>query len=67
MKNLNIVIAALGGIAVGATLGLLFAPEKGTDTRAKIQKYLASKGIKLSKCQLDEVVDEIQAAIDDEE
>jgi gas vesicle protein len=32
----KIVIAAAAGIVVGAIIGLLFAPEKGSDTRKKM-------------------------------
>lgn len=32
----NVLIGILAGTAIGATLGILFAPDKGTKTRKKI-------------------------------
>lgn len=43
MKKSDVVVGILGGLAVGAILGVLFAPDKGSNTRRKI----AEKGTDL--------------------
>lgn len=66
MKGLNVLAAFLGGAAIGATLGILFAPEKGEDTRAKIAEILRKKGIQLSRNEMENLVDEIAAEMKSE-
>jgi len=38
MKRGNVLLGILGGVAVGALLGILLAPDKGERTRRKIVK-----------------------------
>lgn len=59
MKSINYLLAFIGGAAVGAAAGLLLAPEKGSDTRAKIMEALHKRGIRLNKKEMESLVDEI--------
>ena len=63
MKSLNFLVAFLGGAIVGATVGILFAPEKGEDTRNKIADILRKKGIRLNRNDMEDLVDEIAAEV----
>ena len=53
MKSGKVLLGLLAGVAIGATLGILFAPDKGSSTRKKISK----KG--------DEYADELEKKFND--
>ena len=59
MKGLSILAAFLGGAAVGAAGGILFAPEKGEDMRSRIAEAIRKRGIKLNGKELESLVDDI--------
>ena len=64
MKNLGYLSAFRGGALAGAVVGLLLAPEKGSDTRGKItgavDEFLKKHNIKLSKKDVSDLVDELE-------
>ena len=65
MKNVDskLLLGLVVGAAVGAAPGVLFAPEKGEDTRKRICQLLREKGIKLNHHEMDELVDQITSEL----
>ena len=66
MKALGYISAFLGGAVAGAALGILLAPEAGEDTRNKlsdaVKKFCDKHDIKLTRKQVDELLDDVQDA-----
>ena len=70
MNSLVYLSVFLGGAIAGAALGILFATEKGQDTRVKItdavEGFLKKHNIKLSRKEVVDLVDDIQDVTDEE-
>jgi gas vesicle protein len=68
MKGIGYVGAFIGGALVGAAVGLLTAPEKGKDTRAKLANsvngFLKKHNIKMNRKDVDDLVDDLEIAND---
>ena len=63
MSNGKFLAGILLGAAAGAVLGVLFAPDKGTDTRKKISKKTSKLGDDL-KSKFDVLSDTIKEKFD---
>ena len=70
MKGLGYIGAFLGGAVAGAVIGLLVAPESGKDTRTKVtdtvNDFLKKHNIRLSRKDVEDLVDDIQEVTPDE-
>ena len=58
MNTGKLFLGALAGVAVGAVLGILFAPDKGSETREKISKK-SEDFTESVKGKFDEILDSI--------
>lgn len=53
--NSKVLLGLLAGLAAGAALGLLFAPEKGSETRDKLSQSLKDLGDSIKDRAADEI------------
>lgn len=53
--NSKVLVGLLAGLAAGAALGLLFAPDKGTETRDKLSQSLKDLGDTIKDRAADEI------------
>lgn len=64
--KLNYLGAFIGGAIVGAAAGILLAPQKGKDTRAKIADtvngFLNKHNIKMNRRDVGDLVDDLEDA-----
>lgn len=65
MSKSTFLYAFLGGALIGAAAAVLFAPQKGSELRRKIKETLQKKGILCSESEIDALVAQLTADIDD--
>jgi len=69
MRTVGYIGAFLGGAIAGAVVGVLIAPQEGKRTRNKISdavdEFCKKHDIKLSKKDVDDLVDDIKEAATD--
>jgi len=53
--NTKVVVALLAGLAAGAALGILFAPDKGDETRDKLSESLKNLGDSIKETAATEI------------
>ncbi|MCD8305093.1 MAG: YtxH domain-containing protein [Prevotella sp.] len=71
MRTLGLICAFLSGAIAGAALGVLVAPEKGSETQKRladtVNDFCKKHNIKVTKKDVDSLVEDIQEAAAEEE
>ncbi|MDF3077770.1 MAG: hypothetical protein K0S09_1659 [Sphingobacteriaceae bacterium] len=62
--NSKVAVALLAGLAAGAALGILFAPERGTETRDRLNDALKNLGDSIKDMAAEEI-DKLSSFKDD--
>ena len=68
MKDKNLIIGLLGGVAVGAALGVLFAPAKGRETIKKISNkgHDLKDSLKDTACRISDKISQTVSTLKNE-
>jgi gas vesicle protein len=64
MRSGKVILGVLAGVAIGAALGVLFAPDKGWNTRKRISKKAEDLTEDL-KDKFEEFLDSISVKVDE--
>ena len=71
MKALGYIGAFLGGALAGTALGVLLAPEKGSETRTRlgdaVDDFCKKHNIRVSRKEVEDLVDDIKDATENED
>jgi len=64
MNSGKVLLGVLAGVAIGATLGVLFAPDKGWNTRKRISKK-GEELVEELREKFDEFLDSVSVKVND--